>query len=141
MNLERRVNLLIYLNPGWRDEYGGQLELWNEAMTSRVKSVVPELNRCVIFDTTSKSYHGNPNPVNHPQGQSRKSIALYYYTASWDGSKRDHTTQFKVRPGSPDEPDRGVRREELIEEVIPPVVLRAVRKLKKAVRRKRIGTS
>lgn len=82
MGLERRINLLIYLNDDWSDEFGGQLELWANDMSRCVQSVVPVFNRAVMFNTTSESNHGNPNPVNHPDGRSRKSIALYYYTAT-----------------------------------------------------------
>ena len=55
MNLERRINVLIYLNKNWCAEYGGQLELWTNDMARCVKSVVPTFNRCVIFNTTSKT--------------------------------------------------------------------------------------
>ena len=79
MNLERRINVLIYLNKDWDKTCGGQLELWNKDVSKSVKSVVPAFNRCVIFNTTDWSYHGNPEPVKHPAGVTRKSIALYYY--------------------------------------------------------------
>ena len=105
MNLERRVNVLIYLNKGWRPEYGGQFELWDPEMTKCVHSIVPIFNRCVIFNTTWESMHGNPQPINHPDGLPRRSIALYYYTATWDDMKRDYTTQFQVRPKSADSMD------------------------------------
>ncbi|HWF01527.1 MAG TPA: 2OG-Fe(II) oxygenase, partial [Caulobacteraceae bacterium] len=109
MNLERRINALIYLNKDWKPEYGGQLELWDEDMKTCVESVVPLFNRCVIFNTTSGSWHGNPTPVNHPNGVTRKSIALYYYTATWSDERRDHTTQFRVRKGSGDKADWSTR--------------------------------
>src|SRR5437879_4294134 len=32
--LDRRLNLLLYLNKDWREEYGGHLELWNRDMTA-----------------------------------------------------------------------------------------------------------
>ncbi|TDV27869.1 Rps23 Pro-64 3,4-dihydroxylase Tpa1-like proline 4-hydroxylase [Paraburkholderia caballeronis] len=124
LDLERRINLLIYLNKDWKDEYGGQLELWDTAMTKRHHSIVPAFNRCVIFNTTSKSMHGNPQPVSHPGNVSRKSVALYYYTATWDGSKRSHTTQFKVRPNSGDEQDWTIRLREWRQDLLPPVVNR-----------------
>ena len=32
MDLERRLNVLIYLNKDWSDDYGGQLELSDTEM-------------------------------------------------------------------------------------------------------------
>lgn len=133
MNLERRINVLIYLNKDWTDEYGGQLELWDNSMTRRVHSYVPLFNRCVIFSTTSMSNHGNPTPVHHPAGVPRRSIALYYYTATWDGSKRGRTTQFRVRPDSDDRTDISVKRRELAVDLIPPLLYRSVQRLKRHV--------
>jgi hypothetical protein len=79
-NLSRRLNILIYLNEGWQESYEGHLELWSKDMTSCVKRVMPIGGRCVIFKTDSNSYHGSPTPLNCPDGTTRKSIALYYYT-------------------------------------------------------------
>jgi len=131
MNLERRINVLIYLNKDWRAEYGGQLELWTKDMARRAKSVVPTFNRCVIFNTTSSnSNHGNPQPINHPEGIPRRSIALYYYTSTWSAEKRDHTTQFQARPGSADRVDWRVKAVETLHDVTPPILLRTIRQLK-----------
>jgi hypothetical protein len=91
----------------------------------------------VVFSTTESSFHGNPNPVNHPAEIPRRSIALYYYTSTWDDSKRTHTTQFKARPGTEDKADTAVRNRELIYDWTPPILLRALQKLK---RRTRAGT-
>ncbi|MEE4208837.1 MAG: 2OG-Fe(II) oxygenase [Parvularcula sp.] len=130
MDLERRINLLIYLNADWKPEYGGQLELWSNDMSTRHHSIVPMLNRAVMFNTTSFSNHGNPNPVDHPHNISRKSIALYFYTATWDHSKRSHTTQFRARPKSEDKIDWSVKGREFADDLLPPIVRRAVRSLK-----------
>ncbi|HEY9236145.1 MAG TPA: 2OG-Fe(II) oxygenase [Phenylobacterium sp.] len=124
MNLERRINLLIYLNKDWMLEYGGGLELWDLSMKHKVVDVAPIFNRCVIFNTTSNSFHGNPEVINHPNGVSRKSIALYYYTSTWDSSKRDHTTQFKMRSGSDDSFDFRVKCRELMQDILPPILYR-----------------
>lgn len=130
MNLERRINVLIYLNKDWREEYGGSLELWSDGMKECVRTVTPEFNRCVIFNTTSESWHGNPAPINHPAGVNRRSIALYYYTSTWSAAKRDHTTQFKVRPGTGDKTDWRVARSELIADLLPPALYRRLRRSK-----------
>ncbi|MEZ5893959.1 MAG: 2OG-Fe(II) oxygenase [Parvularculaceae bacterium] len=126
LNLERRVNVLIYLNRDWKEEYGGQLELWKTDMSERVQSYVPLANRCVMFTTTQQSMHGNPQPINHPQGVSRKSIALYYYTSTWDAAKASRTTQFHVRPGTGDEFDWRVKTNEFLADFLPPILNRQV---------------
>lgn len=124
LNLERRLNVLIYLNKNWEKDFGGSFEIWNHEMTEMVESFVPLFNRMVCFNTGSTTWHGNPTPVNHPEGKPRMSLALYYYTATWDGTKRSHTTLFKPRPGSIDKADRETRRNELLQDMVPPIMYR-----------------
>ncbi len=131
LDLERRINVLIYLNKNWSEEYGGQIELWDEDMNDCVVSATPDFNRCVIFNTTSSSYHGNPQPVNHPKEVPRRSIALYYYTATWDGSRREHTTQFRARPSSADKVDWNIIFKELGDDFLPPILVRTYRRIKR----------
>ena len=106
MKLDRRINMLIYLNHDWKENYGGSLELWDREMKKCIKKIVPIFNRVVIFNTDDFSYHGNPEPVNCPdKSNSRKSIALYYYTngrPETEVSKEDHSTLFKNRPNTND---------------------------------------
>jgi Rps23 Pro-64 3,4-dihydroxylase Tpa1-like proline 4-hydroxylase len=81
LHLDRRINLLLYMNPDWKEEYGGHLEIWTSDMRTRVHRVLPIANRCVIFNTGDDTYHGHPRPLSCPEGMARKSIALYYFTA------------------------------------------------------------
>ena len=76
----RRLNLLLYLNREWDEAWGGHLELWNRDKTRCCRRIAPVFNRTVIFDTSNFSYHGHPEPLECPQDESRKSLALYYYT-------------------------------------------------------------
>lgn len=126
LNLERRLNVLIYLNPDWKEEYGGSFEIWNTDMTEKVSSFVPQFNRMVCFNTGSDTWHGNPSTVNHPEGVPRMSLALYYYTATWGPSRKSHGTLFKPRPGTVDQADKETRRYERLRDVLPPVVFRRV---------------
>jgi hypothetical protein len=80
LHLDRRVNLLIYFNEDWPASYGGDLELWNEDMSECRQQIAPLAGRCVIFSTTSSSLHGHPRPLTCPEGRTRKSLALYFYT-------------------------------------------------------------
>jgi Rps23 Pro-64 3,4-dihydroxylase Tpa1-like proline 4-hydroxylase len=95
----RRLNIIIFFNKAWQDEWGGRLELWDANVKQCVHSFQPLFNRCVIFQTSEISYHGVTG-VMCPDGVSRKSFAAYYYTEEapqgWDG--RTHTTLFKARP-------------------------------------------
>jgi Rps23 Pro-64 3,4-dihydroxylase Tpa1-like proline 4-hydroxylase len=78
--LHRRVNLLLYLNKDWKEEWGGDLQLWNKDMSMCVKKILPIFNRAVIFNITSEAYHGHPGPLKSPEGIDRLSFALYYFT-------------------------------------------------------------
>jgi len=93
----RRLNLLIYLTPGWHPEYAGELELWNTDGTRLVRRVEPVFNRAVLFTTRSDTFHGHPRPWMAPAGINRQSIALYYYTSERpEAEKRPaHNTLYK----------------------------------------------
>jgi hypothetical protein len=81
LGLQRKLNIIIYMNSQWRDEWGGHLGLWGNESSSKpgqlVKSVAPKFNRAVIFDTTQNSWHGLPDPLKCPEDQFRKSLAVY----------------------------------------------------------------
>ena len=98
--LHRRLNILVYLNPEWHEEWGGALELWDPELRRAHHTLVPTFNRCVLFQTSETSYHG-VTPIACPPDRARISFAGYYYTKEappgWDG--RHHSTIFKARPG------------------------------------------
>ena len=104
LKLDRRINVLIYLNKDWKDQYGGHLELWDKDMLGCKKKILPTFNKMVIFSTNDFSNHGHPNPVICPSNQSRKSIALYYFSEGrpledLDKNHIKNRTYFKNRVG------------------------------------------
>jgi hypothetical protein len=100
--LHRRLNLLLYLNPGWQDDWGGHLELWGRDMRRCEIRVLPAFNRCVVFNTDRYCFHGHPHALTSPDGVTRKSLALYYYARdAGEGGPADvHNTMFQTRPPS-----------------------------------------
>ena len=80
LELDRRLNVLLYLNKDWDESYGGHLQLWDKEMKNCKKKYLPTFNTMVIFGTTDFSNHGHPDPLNCPVDRSRKSIATYYYS-------------------------------------------------------------
>jgi len=81
MGVHRRLNAILYLNENWDEQWGGHFELWDKDLTGCVKAVAPLANRLLIFETHDFTYHGHPNPLACPEGNSRKSLIFYYYTA------------------------------------------------------------
>lgn len=134
MNLERRLNVLIYLNPDWSEDYGGAFEVWTSDMKERVARFAPTMGRMCCFSTSSTSMHGNPEPVNHPDGSPRLSIALYYYTATWTDRHVAHSTLFRPRPGTSDVASHSESRRRTMRKFTPPVMYpfadRVMRKLR-----------
>jgi Rps23 Pro-64 3,4-dihydroxylase Tpa1-like proline 4-hydroxylase len=101
LNLWRRVNVLLFLNKDWAHAYGGNLELWDANMSRCVASITPTFNRCVIFNTGRRSYHGHPDPLCCPPERTRRSLAAHYYTAANPIRCRGGTTstEWRSRPG------------------------------------------
>ena len=97
--LHRRLNLLLYLNPVWNEQWGGHIQLWDKDVTTCQAAFAPAFNRCVIFETSDISFHG-VTPVMPAAPFARQSFATYYYTREappkWNGVAR--STIFKARP-------------------------------------------
>lgn len=97
---QRRLNLIVYLNPGWREEWGGALELFGDPAIAPEHVIAPVFNRCVIFETHGHSWHGF-NRIVLPEGergQSRRSVALYFYTPAAEEPRAAHSTVYVDRP-------------------------------------------
>ena len=83
LNLERRLNLLIYITKNWKKKWGGHLGLWANHSTKKqpgklIKQIAPIFNTAVLFDTTQNSWHGLPEKITCPKNVTRNSLAIYY---------------------------------------------------------------
>ena len=101
--LRRRINAILYLNQNWERDWNGHLELWDKEMTGCKVALAPIFNRLVIFNTDDTSFHGHPKPLLCPDGVTRKSLALYYYTSDLTQEIMDnrHSTLYQRRPEDP----------------------------------------
>jgi hypothetical protein len=125
IRMDRRINVLIYLNKDWREEYGGHFELWNRDITRAEQRILPLFNRCAIFSTTSYSFHGHPHPLACPPDRTRKSIATYYYTngrpEEAEGLTHKHEVDFRHRPGV-NRVNATVGAKNFLRSLIPPII-------------------
>jgi hypothetical protein len=92
----RRVNILLYLNEEWHEEWGGKLELWDPQMTACQGTVTPAGNRMLVFTTTQDSFHGHPDGLTCPPDIARRSLAMYYFTEEVAPVRR--STNYQARP-------------------------------------------
>lgn len=98
LQMIRKINVIVYLNPVWDESWGGCLELWKKDMSAIGSKILPIINRAVIFDTEGESFHGHPDPITGPK--ERWSLAAYYYVANV-GNDRPHSTLYRRRPNDP----------------------------------------
>ncbi len=99
--LHRMLNVLVYMNKDWKDEYEGHLELWDMDKKERLDRIAPVYNRLAMFETNQISYHGHPIPLKSPEGVTRKSLATYYYTKDRLTDKvAEHNTKYVNTTGT-----------------------------------------
>jgi Rps23 Pro-64 3,4-dihydroxylase Tpa1-like proline 4-hydroxylase len=128
--LDRRLNVILYLNKDWREEYGGHLELWDRSMTRCEAKLLPVFNRLVIFGTTDFTYHGHPDPLLCLDGMTRKSLALYYFSNGRPATEiaGAHSTIFRSRHENEFKPSMRQRMRNLAKDLLPPIVVRHLRR-------------
>ncbi len=85
LKLDRRINVLIYLNKNYKPQEKGEIYLFNKDLKRNVK-YYPKFNSLFIFNTSKYSYHGVPDPI---EMDSRKSIALYFYSNGRPKNEKD----------------------------------------------------
>lgn len=95
-NRWRVLNLLYYVTPDWKEEYGGNLELWPNGLNEEQITIHSKFNRLVIMATHNHSLH-SVSPVKY-EGF-RCCISNYYFSESpLLSSDVFHVTSFRGRP-------------------------------------------
>ncbi len=138
MGLDRRVNVLVYLNEDWDEAWGGHFELWEKDMSKCVTRIAPFFNRMAIFSTTDFSWHGHPDALACPPERNRKSLALYYYTNGRpdsevsEANRKRITTTFAARKGQDSAKMTAFNNMvNLANDLLPPLVVKGIKKFRK----------
>jgi Rps23 Pro-64 3,4-dihydroxylase Tpa1-like proline 4-hydroxylase len=118
--LDRRINVLVYLNQDWDPAWAGQLELWARDQSACMKKIDPLFGRVVVFSTLADSFHGHPEPLRTPEGVTRRSMAFYYYSNGRPEPVARHSTRWL----GVDTPRRNLRSRMV--GAVPPSVRRMV---------------
>jgi len=96
---KRTLNIITFLNEGWKEEYGGHTELWDINMKNCVQKISPIFNRTIIFTVNDTSWHGHPHPLDCPEDVSRMSLATYYYRLEEENIDIDYaSTSYQKLP-------------------------------------------
>lgn len=103
LGMERRINIIIYMTPDWKEEWGGGLELWSHDAEKNlpkecITKVHNKFNRAVLFDTASNSWHGLPHEINCPENVYRKSMAIYYVAPPRENAEPHDRAYFAPTP-------------------------------------------
>ena len=79
LKLHRLLSFIIYLNPNWKEEWGGHLQFTDFNKDKVIQNVAPVFNRAIIWRYHKRGFHGYPDPLTCPQGVSRNTFRLFYY--------------------------------------------------------------
>jgi Rps23 Pro-64 3,4-dihydroxylase Tpa1-like proline 4-hydroxylase len=129
LKLDRRINVLLYLNRDWQSEWGGALELHSSdpvtAAGHKEVTIEPLFNRVAIFNTPN-ALHGHRKPLTCPKGRARLCLSWYYYTAppvaGW--AARSKAVEFR---GKMDPRRFAIKAANML---TPPIVFEMARKIK-----------
>ncbi|MBL97286.1 MAG: proline hydroxylase [Legionellales bacterium] len=101
LKLQRKLNLIVYLNEDWKESWGGGLGFWGNESPSEPgelkRKISPIYNRAVLFDTTQNSWHGLPEAIKCPANHFRKSLAVYYLCPAADDTDQRGKALFSAR--------------------------------------------
>jgi len=92
----RALNLLYYATPGWQEEFGGHLELWERGPGKPQRTLHSRFNRLVVMQTDERSWH-SVSEVVHPGN--RCCVSNYYFSPQPVGKDAAyHVTSFRGWP-------------------------------------------
>ncbi len=95
----RVMNLLYYVTPDWKEEYGGNLELWDRGVKQPCRVIHSKFNRLVLMVTHRTSWHSVSKVIHDGR---RCCVSNYYFSPQpLESTDYFHITSFRGRPEQP----------------------------------------
>jgi Rps23 Pro-64 3,4-dihydroxylase Tpa1-like proline 4-hydroxylase len=95
-NHYRVLNLLYYVTPDWRDDFGGHLELWDDGPGRPQRTIHSRFNRLVVMQTDERSWHSVSKVLHDGR---RCCVSNYYFSPRPAGRDASyHVTSFRGWP-------------------------------------------
>ncbi len=94
LRLNRKFNLLLYLNESWETQWGGELEMWNLEQTQCLHKIDPLPNRLIFWEHDEKFLHGFSSPIKSPSDVERQNLMIVYYNSNGTPTSDPHKSLF-----------------------------------------------
>jgi len=94
LKLNRKFNLLFYVNETWEDSWNGELEFWDKDKTQCLYSVKPTPNRLLLWGYEQEFVHGFSKPLFCPADVERQNLMTVYYTSNATPTSNPHKSEF-----------------------------------------------
>lgn len=89
LKLHRMLSFIIYINPNWKEEWGGHLQFTDFNKDKVIQNVAPVFNRAIIWRYHKRGFHGYPDSLTCPRGVSRNTFRLFYYFSNAQHNEND----------------------------------------------------
>jgi hypothetical protein len=102
LKLHRAISIILYITPDWDPAWGGALDFYDSNREQIVTSVDCIFNRLLIWQYHSRNFHGYTSPLNCPDGLTRNTMRLFYYTSNSTYNAEDlpHRSQYWYDPAT-----------------------------------------
>jgi hypothetical protein len=96
LQLNRSINVILYIHPEWDESWNGGLELWDFERKEKLHTVACKSNRLLIWDYHSRLFHGHPIPLTCPDGTTRDGLRLFYFNSNSTPAETPHRSLYWI---------------------------------------------
>ena len=115
-NMKKHITLGIYLSKNWKEDNGGNLEIWEgdsvlkkkPELNKCITKILPSFNKLILFNNTNNAWHGNPEPVKCDDNSTRIFVTLSYLSNEYNFpyDKKFKKAFFIKRPNDKHDPEK-----------------------------------